>query len=805
MRVKMTPTLQEANGAEGGISTLVRAYYKHMPTYGVEFVDNDDLADLFAVHAGMREDVPGDRPMVAHLHGLYWTADYVADRWEYQANAYVINSLRVADLVTVPSDWVGQSIRRDMHLSPMVVGHGIDLVDWTPQSQPGEYVIWNKNRDSDVCNPEPVNELAKRFPKRLFLSTFSAPNPTPNIKVTGVMPHSAMKLALQGAGIYLATTKETFGIGTLEAMATGLPVLGFNWGGTADLVKHEVNGYLAKPGDYDDLAEGLVYCMRNRSRLAAGSLLEAQAYSWDNIIKRLVKAYRGLLKQPQRHSVAVVIPCFNYGDKLERAVRSVLSQSYKTEIIIVDNNSTDNTEQVARSLAAIHSNITYYNCPDQGVAHARNYGITRTQADYICCLDADDTIESEFIRTCVDALKNDATVGVAYTKMMVHDLLGRATMSGWPDGYNYGFFMEGQNQIPTCSVFRRKAWERLGGYRQRYAPYGQGAEDAEFYLRMGAIGYKGVQASAAPMFNYYLGGRTQSEPYFEVDWRGDKSWISDKKYPFASVAPAFNISHPVRQYDVPLISVVIPVISTHEKLLYDALDSLEGQSFKRWEAIVVCDGFEPYQATYAAYPFARFIKVAKQGAGGCRNVGAEKAKAPLLFFLDADDWIEPECLGTMFNFYQQEPRIIYSDYFGHAVVDVEMAKQLDGEGKLVEYWSKTKQAKFRNQASDFDRPRAIRQPDAKRNDWYIWSLISSLVAKEVHESIGGFDVAMESWEDWDYWIRAARMGFNFGHIPVPLVHYRYGTGVRRTIGEQKFNELTAYLTQKYQGENHGRL
>lgn len=804
MKVKMTPSLDQVNKSEGGINTIVRAYHKYMPKFGVEYTEDDSKADLFVVHAGMRQDTPLDKPLVAHIHGLYWTGDYPAQQWEFSENAAVVNSIRKADEVIVPSGWVAETIRRDMHLNPAVVGHGLDLTEWGV-GQNGGYILWNKNRNTDVCDPSSVNELAQRFPKRLFLSTFAADNPTPNVKATGVVTHAVMKEMVRGANIYLATTKETFGIGTLEALASGVPVLGFNYGGTAELVQHKVNGYLAKPGDYDDLAEGLVYCLRNRSLLSEAALASAQLYSWEAITEDLYYIYCKVLNNFSTEAkVAVVIPCYNYGDKLGNAVTSVLFQTYpKVEVIIVNNNSTDNTEEVGLSLASHYSNVTYYNCLEQGVAHARNYGIYRTNANYICCLDADDTIESTFIETCVNALKKDRTIGVAYTKLLTVTQEGIETVSSWPDEYNFDKFLGGQNQVPTCSVFRRDLWSRLGGYRQRYAPLGQGSEDAEFYLRMGAIGYKGVLATKEALFHYHLGGRTQQQGYTEPYWR-DKPWVQDRKHPFASVATPRMDSHPVRQYDQPLISVVIPCARQHEKYLVDALDSLESQTLRRWEAIVVFDGFGPAYGFQDAYPFVFSYWYSKQmGAGYARNAGVRYAKAPLLLFLDADDWLEPTALAEMLTGWQTHKNIIYSDYYGHAEIDEEEARKLDAKGRLVEYWTKLKRAKILHHAADYDRALALRQPDIDTRQFYIWNVISSLIPKQWHDEVGGFDEKMESWEDWDYWLRVARAGYGFTRLPVPLMNYRFSTGSRRQIGEEKFMQLTEYLLNKYRGQSIG--
>ena len=81
-------------------------------------------------------------------------------------------------------------------------------------------------------------------PHMLFLSTFANENKPANVREIGLQPHGEMRKYVHGASVYLSTVKETFGIGILEAMAAGVPVLAWHGGGIDDLVEHGVNGYL---------------------------------------------------------------------------------------------------------------------------------------------------------------------------------------------------------------------------------------------------------------------------------------------------------------------------------------------------------------------------------------------------------------------------------------------------------------------------------------------------------------------------------------------------------------------------------
>ena len=236
MKVKMIPS--NVMGGEGGIHTVVRKYRKYFPEYGMEIVDEKETSfDVLAIHAGMANEY-GSGPVVAHLHGLYWTADYPPEHWQFKSNRDVINSIRISDLVTVPSEWVAKTLQRDMRINPIILPHGIDLEEWINDDDHDGYVLWNKNRSADVCDPLYVKLLAERFPRVKFLTTFAPPDSPPNVLSTGLVPHDKMQDMIKNSMIYLATTKETFGVGTLEAMASGVPILGFNHGGTKEIVRH---------------------------------------------------------------------------------------------------------------------------------------------------------------------------------------------------------------------------------------------------------------------------------------------------------------------------------------------------------------------------------------------------------------------------------------------------------------------------------------------------------------------------------------------------------------------------------------
>lgn len=95
--------------------------------------------------------------------------------------------------------------------------------------------------------------------------------------------------------------------------------------------------------------------------------------------------------------ISVIIPCYNHGGYLPRAIESILSQTYKNvEIIVVDDGSSDNTKEVTASFP----HVKYVHQTNQGLSAARNTGIDNSTGKYLLFLDADDWL-------AVDALNKN--------------------------------------------------------------------------------------------------------------------------------------------------------------------------------------------------------------------------------------------------------------------------------------------------------------------------------------------------------------------------------------------------------------
>ena len=188
--------------------------------------------------------------------------------------------------------------------------------------------------------------------------------------------------------------------------------------------------------------------------------------------------------------VSVIIPCFNYGDYVEDAIRSVLAQTFTSlEVIVVEGGSTDGkTPGILKSLEkkGVPRTRFVYRREPHLVGDNRNFGIGLARGRYICCLDADDLLKPNYIEIAV-FLAELYGYDIVYPSVRCfagsdfHWLLSDPT---WPD-------IATGNQISTVAMFRKTAWEFAGGFRD----WGKGdqhvPEDWALWVRLVGLGFQG--------------------------------------------------------------------------------------------------------------------------------------------------------------------------------------------------------------------------------------------------------------------------------------------------------------------------
>lgn len=103
--------------------------------------------------------------------------------------------------------------------------------------------------------------------------------------------------------------------------------------------------------------------------------------------------------------VSVIMPTYNHAKFIEQAIISVLNQTYKNfEIIIIDNNSNDNTQAIVKKYKKNYKIRSFLISNDGVIGKSRNYGIIKAKGNFVAFLDSDDYWYSNKLEICINNL-----------------------------------------------------------------------------------------------------------------------------------------------------------------------------------------------------------------------------------------------------------------------------------------------------------------------------------------------------------------------------------------------------------------
>lgn len=114
--------------------------------------------------------------------------------------------------------------------------------------------------------------------------------------------------------------------------------------------------------------------------------------------------------------VSIIIPSHNYGFIIKETLENLQAQEYQNwEALIIDDGSTDNTEEIVSSFTRNDPRIQYHFQENKGVSAARNHGFRKSVGAYIQFLDADDLLSKQKLSKQVDFMESHSEVDISYT------------------------------------------------------------------------------------------------------------------------------------------------------------------------------------------------------------------------------------------------------------------------------------------------------------------------------------------------------------------------------------------------------
>lgn len=426
--------------------------------------------------------------------------------------------------------------------------------------------------------------------------------------------------------------------------------------------------------------------------------------------------------------LSVIIPVFNNGVEISKAIASVLDQpeivrgQITLEIILVNDASEASCVTLLESIAALVPEIAlYHHEQNQGPAAARNTGIRVAKGDLISFIDGDDEWTPNKLALLLPHLQN---AGIMVASGRIQYLFDEGVAKSEMQ------FETSDNLLSHvhlgASLVKREVFDRGLFFGSSF----RCSEDVDWWLQLREH-QLGIVIIEEPTLLYHIHGNNMSWDktpaelnLFAVLQASLRRRRAEKP---AQPLPQLN---DFRRFEQPLVSVVIPLFNG-EKFIARALNSIEAQTYPHWEVFVVDDGSTDGGADLVAkqFPQVRLMRQENQGQAVARNQGIKEAKGKYIAFLDQDDEWLAEKLTLQVNALNQNP---YTAFV-------------------------TCNQKYHSENGSETLPSNMRQT---LNDVHRSIVPSGLMVRQYAlNTVGGFDPALRAGDDMDLLLKLRQVGY----------------------------------------------
>lgn len=186
--------------------------------------------------------------------------------------------------------------------------------------------------------------------------------------------------------------------------------------------------------------------------------------------------------------VTIAITCHNQAKFIGEAIRSALAQTYRSEVFVVDDGSTDGSPDIAEGMGA-----TVVRRHHQGALQTFRAAVDLVTTDYYCLLNGDDALDPNYVEQTRPHM-HDPGVGFVYTGWRY---VGSVSGVDHARAFDARSLLFG-NYVHAASLTRRSAYEQVGGFDATFSDH---YEDWALWVAMVQAGWKGV-AVDEPLHRY---------------------------------------------------------------------------------------------------------------------------------------------------------------------------------------------------------------------------------------------------------------------------------------------------------------
>lgn len=200
-----------------------------------------------------------------------------------------------------------------------------------------------------------------------------------------------------------------------------------------------------------------------------------------------------------------------------------------------------------------------------------------------------------------------------------------------------------------------------------------------------------------------------------------------------------------------MVSVIIPVYND-EKYIRESIESVLNQDYESLEVIVVDDGSSDFTPKILQKFNKRitYIRQENRGTAAALNKGIQEANGQFIAWLSSDDLFLPKKIKHQVDRLIESPSLalVYTDWI-----------MIDSHGEEVK-------------VVHCPRPPSERFVIELLKENFV-NGSSVIIRRECFEKVGYFDETLPIDSDGDMWFRMLKNGCRFGHVPIPLIKYRW--------------------------------
>lgn len=177
---------------------------------------------------------------------------------------------------------------------------------------------------------------------------------------------------------------------------------------------------------------------------------------------------------------SIIIPCYNQAHFLEKALDSLLAQTYTNwEAIVVDDGSSDDTKKLTDEYTSKEARVNLISQSNGGLSNARNTGVRSAKGDFLVFLDSDDWIFPNYLARVLEAFEVETSVLVTGYEHWKNGL-ALHKVSRPKQQLTMADFIYGNYAPPVAFAIRKSLIETIGVFDEKL----KSAEDWDFWIRV---------------------------------------------------------------------------------------------------------------------------------------------------------------------------------------------------------------------------------------------------------------------------------------------------------------------------------